>query len=144
MPLVFAAIAPHGGLAIREACAPGEENVAIATRRGMQSLGRAFAAARPEAVVIATPHNVHISGALGVVVSGRVAGQLDGAPNVALDVPSESELAWRLLATFAEAELPSVGISFGSNDPTTAVAPMDWGVLIPLWFMGGRNEPPLP
>jgi len=24
MPLVFAAIAPHGGIAVAEACAPGE------------------------------------------------------------------------------------------------------------------------
>src|SRR5438552_938103 len=30
-----------------------------------------------------------------------------------------------------------------SNDPDTAVAPMDWGVLIPLWFMGGRQQPPV-
>jgi len=143
--LVFAAIAPHGGLAIQEACGPGEEKLAIATRKGMQSLGRMFAAAKPQAVVIATPHNVHISGALGVVVSSRVAGRLDGAPSaVALDCPTDADLAWRVLASYVEAEIPSVGISFGSNDPSSAVAPMDWGVLIPLWFMGGRSDPPLP
>jgi aromatic ring-opening dioxygenase LigB subunit len=34
-------------------------------------------------------------------------------------------------------------VSFGSNEPGTAVAPMDWGVLIPLWFMGGRAEQPI-
>ena len=145
MALVFAAIAPHGGLAIEEACGPGEEKLAIATRKGMRSLGRMFAAAKPEAVVIATPHNVHISGALGVVVSSRVAGQLDGAPSsVALDCPTDADLAWRVLASYVEAEIPSVGISFGSNDPSSAVAPMDWGVLIPLWFMGGRSDPPVP
>lgn len=144
MALVFAAIAPHGGLAIEEACSPGEEKIAVATRNGMESLGRMFTAAAPEAVVIATPHNVHISGALGVIVSGRLAGSLDGAPAVSLEVPSAPELAWRVLGELADAGLPSVGISFGSNDPSTAVAPMDWGVLIPLWFMGGRHEPPLP
>ena len=145
MSLVFAAIAPHGGMAIEEACGPGEEKLATATRKGMKTLGRMFAAAKPETVVIATPHNVHISGALGVVVSSRVAGQLDGAPSsVALDCPTDAEVAWRILASYVEAEIPSVGISFGSNDPSSAVAPMDWGVLIPLWFMGGRNEPPLP
>ena len=142
---MFAAIAPHGGLAIEEACGPGEEKLAIATRKGMQTLGRMFAAAKPETVVIATPHNVHISGALGVVVSSRVAGQLDGAPSsVALDCPTDADLAWRVLASYVEAEIPSVGISFGSNDPSSAVAPMDWGVLIPLWFMGGRRNPPVP
>jgi aromatic ring-opening dioxygenase LigB subunit len=143
--LVFAAIAPHGGMAIAEACAPGEEKLALATRKGMHSLGRVFTAARPEAVVVATPHNVHISGALGVIVSSRVAGQLDGAPpSVALDLPTDSDLAWRVLGSLVDAEIPSVGISFGSNDPSTAVAPMDWGVLIPLWFMGGRHDPPVP
>jgi aromatic ring-opening dioxygenase LigB subunit len=143
--LVFAAIAPHGGLAIAEACTPDERLLAAVTRAGMEELGRLFAAARPEAVVVATPHNVHIANALGVVVAGRVAGRLAGAPpSVALDVPSANDLAWLVLEAFAAAEVPSVGVSFGSNDPETAVAPMDWGVLIPLWFMGGRDDPPVP
>ena len=143
--LVFAAIAPHGALAIPEACGPGEERLAAATQRGMERLGRMFKATKPETVVIATPHNVHISGALGVVVAGRVAGRLAGAPpSIALDVPSDSDLAWTLLASLINDEVPSAGVSFGGNDPTSAVAPMDWGVLIPLWFMGGRQEPPVP
>jgi aromatic ring-opening dioxygenase LigB subunit len=145
MSLVFAAIAPHGSLAIPEACGPGEDRLALATQRGMERLGRLFKAAKPDVVVIATPHNVHISGALGVVVAGRVAGRLAGAPpSIALDVPSDSELAWRLLASLITNEVPAVGISFGGNEPQTAVAPMDWGVLIPLWFMGGREHPPVP
>ena len=143
MPLVFAAIAPHGSIAIREACAPGEEEVAAVTQRGMKRLGELFAASRANSVVIATPHNVHVSGALGVVVSGRVAGALSGAPpEIALDLACDSSLAWDVLAAFGEAGLPSVGISFGGNDPSLAVAPMDWGTLIPLWFMGGRKKPP--
>ena len=143
--LVFAAIAPHGGLAIAEACTPQELRIARATRAGMKELGRAFAATEPEVVVIATPHNVHIAGAFAVVVAGRVSGSLDGTREpVELDVPGDSILAWHLLDALVEDGLPAVGVSFGSNDPTTAVAPMDWGVLIPLWFMGGRHDPPLP
>jgi aromatic ring-opening dioxygenase LigB subunit len=145
MPLVFAAIAPHGGLAIEEACTPEERGLATATRAGMEELGRLFAATRPQAVVVATPHNVHIPGAMGVLVSGRVAGRLAGAPpSIALDVPTELSLALLLLDSLATAGVPAVGVSFGSNDPPDAVAPMDWGVLIPLWFMGGRSDPPLP
>ena len=111
----------------------------------MEELGRLFTAARPDAVVIATPHNVHISNALGVIVSSRVAGKLNGVrPPIALDVPSQTDLAWRIIDGLASAGLPSVGVSFGSNDPASAVAPMDWGVLVPLWFMGGRHDPPVP
>jgi len=143
--LVFAAIAPHGGLAIAEACTPEERGLAAATRAGMQKLGRLFGAARPQAVVVATPHNVHIPGSMGVLVAGRVAGRLAGAPpSIALDVPTELTLARCLLKSLASAGVPAVGVSFGSNDPAEAIAPMDWGVLIPLWFMGGRNDPPIP
>ncbi|MEA2627622.1 MAG: hypothetical protein QOJ10_82 [Chloroflexota bacterium] len=145
MPLVFAAIAPHGGLAIEEACTPEERGLAESTQAGMKKLGKRFAAARPEAVVVATPHNVHIPGAMGVIVSGRVAGRLAGAPpSIALDVPTDLPLALRVLESLAAAHVPAVGVSFGSNDTADATAPMDWGVLIPLWFMGGRNHPPVP
>jgi aromatic ring-opening dioxygenase LigB subunit len=145
MALVFAAIAPHGGLAIAEACTAEDREVAAATRAGMEELGRLYAAARPQAVVVATPHNIHIPGAIGVLVAGRVAGRLAGAPPaIALDVPTELTLAWRVLESLASADVSASGVSFGSNDPADAVAPMDWGVLIPLWFMGGREQPPTP
>ena len=125
---------------------PDEAQLAHVTRSGMEELGRAFAATRPEAVVVATPHNVHISNSFGVVVAGRIAGDLgdDTPQRVALDVPNETALAWLVLETLVSERLPAVGVSFGSNDLTVAVAPMDWGVLIPLWFMGGRQDPPLP
>lgn len=145
MPLVFAAIAPHGGLAIAEACSPEERQLAAKTRAGMEELGRLFAASKPDATVVLTPHNVHISNAFGVIVAARVAGKLNGAsPPIELDVPSETSLAWSVFESIAKAGVPVAGVSFGSNDPATAVAPMDWGVLIPLWFMGGRQDPPVP
>src|SRR5437868_15534354 len=90
MPLVFAAIAPHGGIAIAEACDPSERDVAIKTRAGMEELGRKFDAARPNVTIVATPHNVHIGNALGGIVARRVAGKLTGAaPPVEPNRPSE-------------------------------------------------------
>jgi aromatic ring-opening dioxygenase LigB subunit len=136
--LVFAAVAPHGGIAIND-------DVAAVTRAGMEELGRLFDEAQPETVIVATPHNVHISNALGVIVASRVAGKLDGmTPVIELDVATDTQLAWRVLQALGAAGLPAAGVSYGSNDPGTAVAPMDWGVLIPLWFMGGRHQPPVP
>ena len=124
---------------------PEERGMAAVTRAGMEELGREFIQAQPQAVVIATPHNVHIPAAMGVIVSGRIAGQLAGAPaSIALDMPTELTLAWLVLKSLLIAGVPSSGISFGGNDPAEAVAPMDWGALIPLWFMGGRADPPVP
>src|SRR5215831_11570625 len=145
MPMVFAAIAPHGGIAIAEACEPDERDVALKTRAGMEELGRRFDEARPDIAIIATPHNVHIANAMGVVVAGRLEGRLDGVtPPVELSLPSDVAMAVRVLEAYAAAGLSAAGVSFGSNDVATAVAPMDWGVLIPLWFMGGRTKPQVP
>src|SRR3989454_10421969 len=97
----------------------------------MEELGRLFASARPEVVVVATPHNVHLSNALGVIVASRVAGKLDGVtPAVGLDLPSELELAWSVLEAFGAAGLPAAGVGFGSTVPGSAVAPVGWGGLV--------------
>ena len=40
--------------------------------------------------------------------------------------------------------IPVVGVSYGGNLVEQSVMPMDWGVLVPLWFMGGRSEPQVP
>jgi len=39
--------------------------------------------------------------------------------------------------------IPVAGVSYGANDAAAASFPMDWAVLVPLWFMGGRADPPV-
>jgi aromatic ring-opening dioxygenase LigB subunit len=142
--LVFACIAPHGSLAIPEACAPEERDLAPATQQGMRELARRCEAASPEALVILTPHGIHLDGHFAVVTAGRVAGALEDAPAVALDVPVERALALGILGVLEEAGIPATGVSFGGNVPAEAVMPLDWGTLIPLWYLGGRRDPPSP
>jgi aromatic ring-opening dioxygenase LigB subunit len=138
--LVFAAIAPHGTLP--EAPVPGAER----THEALAELGRRFDAAQPDATIVMTPHNVHVDGHFAVVLAGTLAGSLADfdAPDVTLSVPVDVELAADAVIALHDDGLPVVGASFGANDPAAATAPMDWGVLIPLWVMGGRTDPPVP
>jgi aromatic ring-opening dioxygenase LigB subunit len=145
MSLVFAAIAPHGTLAIPgapEASIPG----AGRTQAAMEELGRRFDRARPDSTIVLTPHNVHVDGHFALVLAGAMHGTLADwdAPSVVLDVPVDLELAAQLVVALHDADIPVVGVSFGGNDPATATAPLDWGSLIPLWVMGGQSDPPLP
>src|SRR5437879_1140102 len=98
MGLVFAAIAPHGSMAIAEACAPEQLPPAAATRTAMEELGRRFEAAEPEGAIVLTPHNVHVEGSMAVVVAGSVAGALsdttqagETARSVALRSPTDRD-----------------------------------------------------
>jgi aromatic ring-opening dioxygenase LigB subunit len=138
--LVFAAIAPHGTLP--EAPVPNADT----THEALEELRRRFDAARPETTIVLTPHNVHVEGHFAVVLAARLAGRLAefDAPEVELSCPVDLELATKAVVALHDAGIPVVGASFGGNDPGTATAPMDWGVLIPLWYMGGRSEPQVP
>jgi aromatic ring-opening dioxygenase LigB subunit len=144
--LVFAAIAPHGSSAIPGAVKPEEDAKARVTQGSMAELQRRFEAARPEAVIVLTPHNVHVEGAMAVVTAGSASGGLAdwGAPGITMKAAVDRELAEQVKAGLRAAGLPVVGISFGGNNANESVHPMDWAVLIPLWYMGGRSEPPVP
>jgi aromatic ring-opening dioxygenase LigB subunit len=145
MSLVFAAIAPHGTLAV-----PDAPDAAVAgsqrTQAAMEELGRRFDAAQPEATIVLTPHNVHVEAHFAIVLAGSLHGDLAlwDAPTVELDCPADLELAAQSVVALHDAAVPVVGVSFGANDPGAASAPLDWGALIPLWVMGGRSEPPVP
>jgi aromatic ring-opening dioxygenase LigB subunit len=94
MPLVFAAIAPHGSMAIAEWCKPKDRELAAKTRAAMEQLGRRFAAASPEVTVVLTPHNIHVERAMAVVLAGTMAGTLEnGAAPIAMRVPVDRDLA---------------------------------------------------
>jgi aromatic ring-opening dioxygenase LigB subunit len=145
VPLVFACIAPHGSIAVPEAKPKDRPSLANATTAGMQELGRRFSAAEPDVSIVLTPHNIHVEGAMAVIDAAAVAGDLVqwGSP-ISLRIPVDRQLALSVRDAIREAGIPVVAVSYGGNDPATAVFPMDWAVLIPAHFMGGRSAPQVP
>ena len=131
--IVFGAIAPHGGIVL-----DGQSP----TRVAMEELGRLHAASKPDATIVITPHGVHLEGSFAVVTAATVAGDL-GGPETRLSCTVDRTLARAVVDALREVG-PAAGVSFGSNDPGDAEMPMDWGTLIPLWFIGGRANPPAP
>lgn len=137
--IVFAAIAPHGEIPM------GDDGEGV-TRGAMDELARRFEAARPEATIVFTPHNVHVEESFAVVTAAKLAGTLADwdHPEVELECPVDRALALDVRDAIRAEGIPVVGVSFGGNMVEQSVMPMDWGVLIPLWFMGGRSEPQVP
>jgi aromatic ring-opening dioxygenase LigB subunit len=132
--VVFGAIAPHGDPAFVEGSA---------TRLAFEELGRRLERAEPQVTIVFTPHNVHVEGAFAVVTAATLGGSLDELP-VEVECRVDRELAAGILASLRGAGLPAVSVSYGSNDESLAVMPLDWGTLIPLWFLGGRSDEPRP
>ena len=144
--LVFAAIMPHGHMAIPEATDPEDHDQGRATQEAMAEIGRRFNAARPDVTIILTPHNVHIEGHMAVIVAGKLVGSLASWTNqpIELEAVTDTALARTVLTALGDAEIPAVGVSYGGNAADSATAPMDWATLVPLWYAGGRADPPVP
>ena len=100
--IVAAAIAPHGTPAFD----PGP------TRDALEEIGRRFAAAAPETIVVVTPHNVHVSGHFAVVDAATVAGSLAewGEPERTLDAHGRPA-TWRPRVVATAGPLPIVSAS---------------------------------
>jgi aromatic ring-opening dioxygenase LigB subunit len=137
-------IAPHGDLAIGEACSEEQRSLAPSTQLAMQEMARRVAAAAPDVAVVATPHNVHVEGHMAVLTSSAVAGRFEEAANqLPLSCRVDRDLAVAIHRSMNDAGIPTVAISFGGNVAAESSSPIDWGTLVPMWHIG-REAPDLP
>ena len=139
MPLVFAAVAPHG-FPIIPALSDDAEG-ALATRAAMAELGRRSAAAGVEVLVIAGPHGIRVDGTVCLADTARAAGALAWKDRrVELNVPLDGPLTTAVAAAARSVGVPVALAGFAGNRRDQSTVPLDWGLLTPLWFLGhGEN-----
>lgn len=134
MPLVYACIAPHGS-EIVPALAGSKLGAFAATRRGMRKLVAQMEKARPDSIVIASPHNLRLHEHIGVVLSENCTGRVaEGSRSISLKAKCDVDFAWSLLEASERSGLPVVGANYGTFEGPLSDLAMDWGTLIPSWF----------
>ena len=76
---------------------------------------------------------------IGVILAENSTGTLQASPrnrsSVSLKTRCDVEFANGLLERSQRAKLPVIGANYGTNEGVTSDMPMDWGTLVPLWFM---------
>lgn len=145
--LVFACVAPHGTLVVPPVAGPDAERGEL-TRRSFEELGRRMLAAQPDTIIVMTPHGLSVEGSMSLLNNAFVRGSLgeltefNGNNNlVRLEFPVDIELT-ALLAEAATARLvPVQRVTFGIAANSKYALPLDWAVLVPLWFMGADWNP---
>ncbi|MGP8125531.1 MAG: extradiol ring-cleavage dioxygenase [Nitrososphaerales archaeon] len=141
MPLVYACIAPHGGEVI-PALAGDKLRLFAPTRRGMRILAKQLKDARPDTIVVASPHNLRLPKHIGVVISENSSGRVtEGAREVRLRVKCDVEMGRAVIEEAEKLGLPVVGANYGALEGRMSDLAMDWGTLIPLWFFLRGNRP---
>ena len=141
--VVYAAIAPHGALAISDSGRDEDVAQAPLTQKALLDLQRRMPSSGAQSVVLFTPHNEHIDGHFAVVGSPKLKGDLADwdAPQIKLEATGDQELALGIEKAARAKGLPMLRITYAAE---TWPHPMDWGTLIPIWYMGARWSPPLP
>ena len=142
MPLVYACIAPHGSEVIEQLASKVAAKKFRETRDGLRRLASDVGKASPDTVVIATPHSLRLSGKIGIVLSENSTGTLRASPRnkktVSLKAKCDVKFAHELLERSTRKHLPVVGAHYGTSEGITSDMPMDWGTLVPLWFLMPR------
>lgn len=134
MPLVFAAIMPHGGEIIPELA--DEPALMAYTRSGMLTINTQFANANIDTVIVITPHGLIYEGNISVSCCTSASGFLDGprGDRVGTKFSIDQSLATELIN---HPTLPWLGITIESDNEHF---PLDWGALIPLLFTASTTD----
>lgn len=141
--LVFACIAPHGSLVI-PTIGGAEGEKALKTRAAMEELGRRLAAARPDTIVLVTPHGFRVDDTFSLLATGRVAGQLGGNGAVAaVEFQVDNALNDAIVGAASALDVPVSRVIHGAPGNPDGCLPLDWGAVVPFWFMG-RTLPTTP
>ena len=137
MTLVYACIAPHGGEIIPELASKAMLPKFEETRAAMRVLAKRISETHPQTVVIASPHNLRLVSRIAVVVSENSSGTLKGPSNRSVSLRAQCDIDFgRILLRQTEKKgLPVVGANYGTATGSTSDMQMDWGTLIPLWFV---------
>jgi aromatic ring-opening dioxygenase LigB subunit len=134
-PFVFACIAPHGGEIIPELQGANPERLAV-TRKNMMNLGQQMAAAKPDCIIVLSPHGTRINGRFSITDSERLKGSWsENEATFTMENLVERDLAQKINEEAIRSGLPSSTINFGTSAGPISCLPLDWGAIVPLRFM---------
>src|SRR6267143_5530229 len=111
MPLEYACIMPHGGDIIPQLAARKTEHLFVKTRESVRKIARDIREARPNTIVVASPHNLRLQNNIAIVTAENSTGQLNGprGRKVSLSLRCDREFAQDLLEESTRKNMPVVG-----------------------------------
>jgi len=132
--LVFACIAPHGGVSIASLGNPAAAR-AEGTRQAMADLRSRAREAGVDTWVVLGPHGLWVDGHMAVSDGEHAISHIQpegkGGEPFSFSAPVERDLARTITAAGNRAGVPSILVGHGDGN-----YPMDWSGSIPLAFLG--------
>jgi aromatic ring-opening dioxygenase LigB subunit len=142
MPLEYACVVPHGSDLIPDLAVRKTEHLFEKTRESVRKIAREIREAQPDTIVIASPHNLRLQNNIAIVTAENSTGQLKGpgGRKVSLSLKCDREFAQDLLRESTRKHLPVVGANYGTAEGPASDMQMDWGTLVPMWFVAKEEQ----
>ena len=137
MSLIYACIAPHAGDLIPETIK--DQNIVKLTRQCMMEMGEHLQALNPDVIVIANPHGFRVQNAMSISIAERAVAYW--SRDVKLEFEMDPSLAIAIAAKASEMDIPVVQYIYGASGGPECFIPLDWGAVVPLYFLGHRFNP---
>ncbi len=140
MPVVFAGIAPHGD-EIVPVLNPDMDEKCKRLMDAMYRFSKELIDKKPDSIVIATPHNLRIHKHMGVIVTSYLEGTW-GTEHGSISIKAECDrnFAWSIYDRAIKENLPIVAVNYGVAEGEHSKMCLDWGTIIPLWFINKTYE----
>lgn len=134
-PFVFACICPHGGEIIPE-LKGSNPNRMSATRNSLTRLGKGMEKAKPDVIIVLTPHGTRINGQFSISDSERMEGTVEENDSTFMMMREVDRKLAKCIAVEATlAGIPAGTINYGTASGPISCLPLDWGAIVPLRFM---------
>ncbi|MCY0859608.1 MAG: extradiol dioxygenase [Sulfolobaceae archaeon] len=130
MAIEFIIIAPHGS----EILEPKDEK-SSRLNMAMKEVAKRVDDRVDEYVVI-TPHNIRIDDHIAVILTQYAEGKVG---KIRRSYRCDRKLAYRIYEESKRSGLPVVGVNFGALEGRESRIALDWGALIPLYFLKKRK-----
>ena len=137
MPLIHASIAPHAGDLIPETVS--DLKIVTKTRDAMYEMREHLQSLNPDTIVIANPHGFRVQNAMSIAIAERATA--DWYNKVRLEFEMDPGLANTIANKAEEMGVPVVRYIYGASGGPDCFIPLDWGAVVPLYFMGHRFTP---
>lgn len=140
--LVFAGLSPHPPIIVPEV-GGSELEKAAQTVAGMRAWAEKAAAARPEVLILISPHGSFLRDAIGYLGSPEPAGSFEafGAPEISFTAANDLELAGMIAAEAGKDGIEVIKIAPGRYG-LSHTAGLDHGVLTPLYYLRNAGISP--
>ena len=108
------------------------------TYQSMNEMGAKLEALDPEVVVIVNPHGFRVSNAMNIAITEKAIA--DWSHEVKLDFDVDTSLANAIADKAEELSVPVVRYIYGASGGDSCFVPLDWGAVVPFYFMGHNFE----